>query len=319
MSLDTARRVLAIEVDALYRLSESLDQGFLEAVEWILSCKGRLVVTGIGKSGIVGHKISSTLASTGTPSFFLHPSEALHGDLGMVKSTDIVLAISNSGESDEFLRLIPYFKRLGVRVVAVTGSAETPLARVADLHLTVAVDHEACPLGLAPMASTTAQMALGDALASVLIERRGFQPEDFARLHPGGKLGKRLMKVEELMRKGDQLPIIAPDLPMKEVILTISEKRLGLGIVAKEEGRIVGIITDGDLRRLLERHGGELLDMTAARCCTPNPVTIAPETMAVEALNFLESKKITSLLVVDDHEKLIGILHLHDLWGVQLI
>jgi arabinose-5-phosphate isomerase len=319
MSLDTARRVLNIEVDALYRLSENLDEAFLKAVEWILTCKGRLVVTGIGKSGIVGHKISSTLASTGTPSIVLHPSEALHGDLGMVKENDIVLAISNSGGTEEFLQLVPIFKRMGVRVIAMTGNPESALADIADLHLNVSIDHEACPLGLAPMASTTAQMAMGDALAAVLIERRGFQAEDFARLHPGGKLGKRLMRVEELMRRGEELPKIAPDLPMKEVILIISEKRLGLGIVVKEDRSILGIITDGDLRRLLEQHGGALLEMTALDCSSPGPVTIAPETMAVEALNFLESRKITSLLVVDEREKLIGVLHLHDLWGVQLI
>ncbi len=319
MSLDTARRVLNIEVDALYRLSENLDEAFLKAVEWMLACKGRLVVTGIGKSGIVGHKISSTLASTGTPSIVLHPSEALHGDLGMVKENDIVLAISNSGGTEEFLQLVPIFKRMGVRVIAMTGNPESALADIADLHLNVSIDHEACPLGLAPMASTTAQMAMGDALAAVLIERRGFQAEDFARLHPGGKLGKRLMRVEELMRRGEELPKIAPDLPMKEVILIISEKRLGLGIVVKEDRSILGIITDGDLRRLLEQHGGALLEMTALDCSSPGPVTIAPETMAVEALNFLESRKITSLLVVDEREKLIGVLHLHDLWGVQLI
>jgi len=319
MSLQTARKVLRTERDVLDRLAESLGEEFTRAVDHILGCDGRLVVTGMGKSGIVGHKISATLASTGTPSFFLHPAEALHGDLGMVRKEDVVLAISHSGETEELNKLAPFFRRMGIVLLAMTGDPRSTLAQAADVHLTVAVDKEACPLGVAPMASTTAQMALGDAIAASLIERRGFAIEDFARLHPGGKLGKKLMKVSELMRTGDACPTVPPDLPMKDVILTISEKKLGVGAVVQADGTLVGIITDGDMRRLLERHGVNLLAMEAASCCTKDPISIEAGTLAAEALRLLEGRKITSLVVTDDGGRLEGILHLHDLWGIQLI
>ncbi|MEW5764484.1 MAG: KpsF/GutQ family sugar-phosphate isomerase [Acidobacteriota bacterium] len=319
MSLSGAKRVLTLEAEALIRLRDSLDDTFTKVVERVLACPGRVVVTGMGKSGLVARKISATLASTGTPSFFLHPAEALHGDLGMVKGSDLVLALSNSGETEELVRLAPYVKRIGAALVAVTDSPRSTLARAADLHLTVAVDQEACPLGLAPMASTTAQLALGDALAAALIERRGFKPEDFARLHPGGKLGKRLMRVRELMHTGTEVPRVAPDSPVKDAIYEISSKKLGVTLVTDGRGRLAGILTDGDVRRLIEKHGGAFLSMTAGECATANPLTISPDAMAVEALGIMESRKITSIVVADDAGRVAGLLHLHDLWGLQLI
>lgn len=319
MSLESARRVLSVEARALDGLAAALDETFLAAVDTILRAKGRLVVTGMGKSGIVARKIAATLASTGTPSFFLHPAEALHGDLGMVTEGDVVLALSNSGETEELLRLTPAFRRMGVPVVAITGAPGSGLASAATVHIPVMVDREACPLGLAPMASTTAQMALGDALAAALMERRGFQAEDFARLHPGGKLGKRLMKVSELMHAGGELPAVPPELPMQEVIYEISRKRLGVAVVAAGDGSVLGVITDGDLRRLLERQGGDLLAKTAGDCAVRGPATVGPDLLAAEALALLEKRKITSLVVTDASGKLLGVLHLHDLWGIQLI
>lgn len=319
MSLDTARRVLGVEARTLDALGAGLGEDFASGVETILAARGRVVVTGMGKSGIVGRKIAATLASTGTPSFFLHPAEALHGDLGMVTEGDVVLALSHSGETEELLRLAPAFRRMGVPVIAVTGAPGSGLAGIATVHIPAVIDREACPLGLAPMASTTAQMALGDALAAVLMERRGFQAEDFARLHPGGKLGKKLMKVSELMHGGGELPAVPPGMPMREVIYEISRKRLGVAVVSGGEGTVHGVITDGDLRRLLERHGGDLLAKTAGECAVPGPATVGPDLLAAEALAILEKRKITSLVVADGSGKLLGVLHLHDLWGIQLI
>jgi arabinose-5-phosphate isomerase len=319
MNLNGAKKVLTVESEALLRLRDSLDVSFAKLVEVILTCKGRVVVTGMGKSGIVGHKISATLASTGTPSFSLHPAEALHGDLGMVTKDDVVFALSNSGETEELVDLAPFFKRMGAFMAAATGNPNSTLARSCDLHITVAIDQEACPLGLAPMASTTAQMALGDALAAALIERRGFKSEDFALLHPGGKLGKRLMRVRDLMHTGAAVPRVTPGTPMKEALYEISAKKLGHTVVADGTGRVLGIITDGDMRRLMEKHGGALLGMTAGECAHPDPLTIACDAMAVEALGLMESRKITSLVVVDASDQLLGVLHLHDLWGLQMI
>ena len=319
MSLDGAKKVLTIEAQALLSLRDSLDNTFVEVVERIMSCEGRVVVTGMGKSGLVAHKIAATLASTGTPSFCLHPADALHGDLGMLKREDVILALSNSGETEELVALVPFIKRIGALLACATGNPSSTLAKAADLHVTVAVDREACPLGLAPMASTTAQMALGDALAAALIERREFKAEDFARLHPGGKLGKRLMRVKELMHAGDAVPKLLRDTPMKDAIYEISSKKLGMAVVASEGGKVLGVITDGDLRRFLEKHGGALLQMTAGECMHPNPSRISPNAMAVEALDILESRKITSLVVADPEGTLLGVLHLHDLWGIQLI
>lgn len=319
MSLDGAKKVLSIEAQALLSLRDSLDQSFTDLVDRILACEGRVVMTGMGKSGLVAHKISATLASTGTPSFYLHPSDALHGDLGMLKREDVVVALSNSGETSELLQLAPYIKRVGAALASATGNPSSTLARASDLHVPVAVDQEGCPLGLAPMASTTAQMALGDALAAALIERRGFQAEDFAQLHPGGKLGKRLMRVSELMHTGPGVPALKAQTSMKDAIYEISSKKLGMAVVMDEQRLVLGIITDGDLRRMLERHGGVILEKSAGECMHPNPSRIGPDALAVEALGVLERRKITSLVVADAEGRLLGVLHLHDLWGIQLI
>ena len=319
MTLNGAKKVLAVEAEALLRLRDSLDVSFLKLVEAVLHCKGRVVVTGMGKSGLVGQKISATLASTGTPAFSLHPADALHGDLGMVTRDDVVFALSNSGETEELVALAPILKRLGAFLAAATGNAKSTLALACDLHITVAIDQEACPLGLAPMASTTAQLALGDALAAALIERRGFKAEDFARLHPGGKLGKRLMRVSELMHAGAATPRVGLDTRMKDVLYEISAKKLGHAVVVDGAGKVAGIITDGDMRRLIEQHGGALLEMTARTCVHSKPLTIAPGAMAVEALGLMESRKITSLVVTGPDDTLLGVLHLHDLWGLQMI
>ena len=319
MTLNGAKKVLAIEAEALLRLRDSLDGGFVDLLEKILACRGRVVVCGMGKSGLIAHKIAATLASTGTPAFFLHPAEALHGDLGMVTADDVVFALSNSGETEELVRLAPYIKRIGASLASATGSEKSTLARVSDLHITVAIDQEACPLGLAPMASTTAQLALGDALAAALIERRGFKAEDFARLHPGGKLGKRLMRVAELMHTGREIPRVAPEAHLKDAIYEISSKKLGMTVVTDGEGRLEGIITDGDMRRLFQKHGGQVLEWPARDCATADPLTIRPEAMAVQALGIMESRKVTSLVVVDEASRVEGVLHLHDLWGLQMI
>ncbi|MEJ2367253.1 MAG: KpsF/GutQ family sugar-phosphate isomerase [Acidobacteriota bacterium] len=318
MNFETARRVLAIEAKTLESLRDSLGDSFQKTVDAILACSGRVVVTGMGKSGLIGHKISATLASTGTPAFFLHPADALHGDLGMVKQEDVVLALSNSGETEEILRLVPQLKRIGAFIVGVTGSAQSSLAGLSDLHITVIVEREGCPLELAPMASTTAQLALGDALCAELMEHRNFRKEDFALFHPGGKLGKRFMRVSELMHAGDELPLVPPSAPMRDVIYEISSKKLGMTVVGGG-GSVAGVITDGDVRRLLEKHGGSLMEMTAGDCCTPSPVTIQPDALAAEALNLLESRKITAVLVTSADKRILGVLHLHDLWRLQLI
>jgi len=318
LNIETAKKVLKVEADALLKLRDSLGKDFSKLVDAAYACRGRIVVTGLGKSGLVGHKIAATLASTGTPSFYLHPTEALHGDLGMLRAEDLVFALSNSGETEELLSLAPFIKRVGSRLVSATGSSESSLARASDLHILVAIDHEACPLGLAPMASTTAQLALGDAMAAALIEKRNFKAEDFARLHPGGKLGKRLMKVGELMHRGEEIPSVSPSTLMKDTLYEISSKKLGMTVVADGDDRVLGIITDGDMRRLVEDHGGDLLTMTAGECAHNDPLTISPDVMAVEALSIMESNKITSLIVATGG-KMEGVLHLHDLWGLQMI
>lgn len=319
MSAGAGKRVLAVEARALQRLHDTLGESFEATVVRLVSCAGRVVVTGMGKSGLVGQKISATLASTGTASFFLHPADALHGDLGMVKGEDAVLALSNSGETDEILRLVPALKRLGVFLVAVTGSARSTLAGVADLHIEASVEEEGCPLELAPMASTTVQLALGDALAAELMVRRGFGKEDFALFHPAGALGKRLMRVRELMHTGDAVPRVTPQTSMREAILEISAKKLGMAVVAEADGTVRGVLTDGDLRRLLERHGGALLEMRAGDCAHRDPLGISGELLAAEALRLMEERKITSLLVVDGARRIEGVLHLHDLWRLQLL
>ena len=324
-------RVVRTEADALRALADRvagpMATDFERAVGLLYNCAGRVVVTGMGKSGIIARKIAATLTSTGSPAFFLHPAEALHGDLGMVVRGDVVLALSASGETSEILQLLATVKRLGVPLITLTcddlhstsepGSRST-LVQAADVALDCSVANEACSLGLAPTASTTTMLALGDALAVALSERRGFKEEDFANLHPGGKLGKRFARVSSLMHSGDAIPRVEPATRMTEVIYEMSRKGLGLATVVEGE-KLVGLISDGDLRRLLERHGKEVMDRTASECMTRSPRTIAPDAFAIAALDVMEQKKITSLPVVDDAGRLQGVLHLHDLWGIQML
>ena len=322
MTLNTARKVLQTELDALKRLLERLDaangKAFEQAVERIVACPGRVVITGMGKSGIIGQKLAATFASTGTPSFFLHPAEAAHGDLGMIVKGDLLVALSYGGETEEINQLLPASKRLGVPVVAFTGNLKSTLASAADIVLDISVDREACPHNLAPTASTAAMMALGDALAIALLERRGFKEEDFARLHPGGRLGKKFQRVENLMHSGDDLPRVAPDAPMPDVIYEMSRQGLGMTTVVDDGLRLVGIVTDGDLRRLMQKRKDEALQLTARDAMTPNPATIARTELAATALRLMEERKITSLVVTDSDGRVEGVLHLHDLWTTQL-
>ena len=319
MLRDTARRVLEIEAQAILELAPRLDERFDRAVELLYAGPGRVVVTGMGKSGIIAQKISATLASTGTPSLFLHPVEAVHGDLGRIVKGDVVLVISSSGDTAEILALVPQVKRLGSPLVTVTGNPRSALAQAADVNLDVSIRQEACPLGLAPTASTTAALAMGDALSMALIERRGFTVEDFAVLHPGGRIGKKLLRVEDVMNTGDQLPRVSPDTVMKDVLFEMTRKRLGLTTVVDPDGRLLGMISDGDLRRQMERHGYTLLDRTAAECMTRDPVLIGRRELATRALDVMEGRKITALLVTDAEGRIEGVLHLHDLWKTEMI
>lgn len=315
--IEVAREVLAIEATAIEGLLPQLDERFEQAVELILGCKGRVVCSGMGKSGVVMKKIAATLASTGTPALFLHPAEAVHGDLGMVVPGDVVLAASFSGTTEELVRLVSTLKRLGVPLIVMTGNAASSLAKHADIHLAVEIDKEACPLNLAPTASTTATLALGDALAMALLESRGFTRDDFARLHPAGRLGKRLLRVRELMHSGEAAAIVATDTPMRDAIYEMSKKGLGITAVVDGEGRLAGCISDGDLRRHLE-HDPELLHRTAGDCMTTGPMTIPGDELAPAALKAMEDRRITSIFVCDPEGRPEGIVHLHDLWGLEL-
>ena len=316
--LALARKVLQTEAAAILSLVDRLDDRFEQAVRLLLDCRGRVIVTGMGKSGIICRKIAATLASTGTPAHFLHPAEAVHGDLGVVRSDDVVLALSYSGETDELLRLLETIKRLGARLITITGVRGSTLAKAADVALDGHVSEEACPMNLVPTASTTAALALGDALAMTLLVAKGFRQEDFAHLHPGGKIGKRLMRAEQLMHTGGDTPIVRAADPMREVIYEISRKKLGMSCVVDERGQLVGIITDGDLRRHMIT-APDLLDRQAADVMTRHPMTIARDTLAAEALHILEQRKITSVVVVDEDHQVLGVVHLHDLWGTELI
>lgn len=312
--LDIAKRVLRIEAQAVSALTERLNSNFCKVVEIIYQSKGRVIVTGMGKSGLVGKKIAATLSSTGTPAFFMHPAEASHGDLGMVTSDDVIIAISNSGETPELINLIPFLKRFNVSLISFTGNPESTLSRSADVTIDVSVKEEACPMGIVPTASTTATLAMGDALAVALLIKRGFKEEDFAFFHPGGSLGKRLfIKVKDLMHTGEALPIVSPDMPMMKAIVEISSKRLGVTIVADNDRKILGIITDGDLRRGIEKWGKAFFDMRAEDVMTRNPKTIYGEELAQKALSIMERHSITSLIVPDSDGKAIGIIHLHDI------
>jgi arabinose-5-phosphate isomerase len=319
MTRDTARKVLEIEARAILDLVPRLGETFDRAVELLFACAGRVVVTGMGKSGLIGQKISATFASTGTPSLFLHPAEAIHGDLGRIVKGDAVLAVSHSGDTAELLTLVPTIKRLGAPLVVLSGNPRSPLAAAADVHLDVSIREEACPLGLAPTASTTAALAMGDALAMSLIERRGFTVDDFAVLHPGGRLGKKLLRVEDVMHTGDEVPRVTVETRMKDVLFEMTRKRLGFTTVSDRDGKLVGIISDGDLRRQMERHGYTLLDRTAAECMTPHPVLIGRRELATAALDAMEGRKITALVVVDAAGAVEGVVHLHDLWKTEMI
>lgn len=319
MSLDTARRVLQIEAQAIQDVLARLNSSFERAVDLFFACKGHVAVTGMGKSGIVGRKISATLSSTGTPSFFLHPAEALHGDLGMLARGDAMLAISYGGETREIVALLDALKRLEIRLVALTGNPKSTIAEASDLVIDVRVTEEACSLNLAPTASTTVAMAVGDALAVSLLERRDFRQDDFAALHPAGSIGKRLLRVDKLMHADGALPRVSPDTLMPEVFHEMSAKKLGMTTVAHLDGTLAGILTDGDLRRLMEKHGGATLSMTAAQCMNASPLTVRPNILASEALTFMEKRRITSVVVTDESRRLLGVVHLHDLWTLELI
>ena len=309
-----AKHVLSIEANGVLSLVDRLDSNFVSAVELLSTCRGKVVVTGMGKSGVICRKIAATLASTGTPSFFLHSSDAVHGDLGMVMDGDIVLAISNSGETEEILKLIPHFKLHGLKMVVMTGNVTSSLARSGDIVIDVSVSEEACPLGLAPTASTTATLAMGDALALVLLEKRGFKEEDFAMRHPGGILGRRLLlRVDELMHSGDRLPLVDERTPMKDALYEITSKRLGVTGVIDAAGQLTGVITDGDLRRALQLRV-DILEVNAREIMTRNPKTVPTGLLAVDALALMEQYKITALFVMEiESARPVGVVHLHDL------
>ena len=316
-TLELARGVLQTEAAAILALIDRLDENFALAVRMLRECRGRVIVTGMGKSGIICRKIAATLSSTGTAAFFLHPAEAIHGDLGVLQTDDVVLALSYSGETDELLRLVETIKRLGAKLIAMTGDRSSTLAQTADVALDCRVSEEACPLNLVPTASTTASLALGDALAMSLLVAKGFRQEDFANLHPGGKIGKRLMRVEQLMHAGEHAPIVRTDTAMPDVIYEISSKGLGLACVVSADGALRGIITDGDLRRHMVS-ATHLLERTAGEIMTTSPITVTPDTMAAAALHILEQRRITAVVVVDIAQRVLGIVHLHDLWRIEM-
>ena len=315
--LSLARKVLETEAAAVLALVARLDDRFARAVVLVRDCKGRVIVTGMGKSGIICRKITATLSSTGTPAFFLHPAEAIHGDLGVVQADDVVIAMSYSGETEELTRVLETVKRIGAPLIALTGDMTSTLARAANEAIDCRVSEEACPMNLVPTASTTAALAMGDALAMAVLVEKGFRPEDFANLHPGGKLGKRLMRVEQLMHAGEALPVVQLHTAMKDVIYEMSRKGLGMTSVVEKDGRLAGIITDGDLRR--KWSAASVQDLTARDVMSVNPVTIPHDTMAVEALAMMEQRKITSIVVIDADHRVEGVVHLHDLWRTEMV
>ena len=312
--LDIARKVLMIEADAVLALTQKLDSGFEKAVDIISASKGRIVITGMGKSGLVGKKIAATLSSTGTPSFFMHPAEASHGDLGMVTADDVIIAISNSGETEEIVALIPFLKRFDVSLISLTGNPGSTLARASDVNLDISVREEACTLGIVPTASTTATLAMGDAVAVALLTKRGFREEDFAFFHPRGSLGKKLfIRVKDLMHSGDSLPLTSPEASLTEAVMEISSKRLGTTVIADTDRLILGVITDGDVRRGIGKWGKAFFDMHARDVMTRNPKMVAEHELAAKVLGIMEKHSITSLLVADDMNHIVGVIHLHDI------
>ena len=315
---DLARSVLETEAQAILGLIPQIGPSFGQALDLLQAATGRVIVTGMGKSGIIARKIAATMSSTGTSANFLHPAEALHGDLGIVQSTDVVIALSSSGETEELLRLLEAIRRIGARLIALTGNSKSTMGQASDVTLSCHVAEEACPMNLAPTASTTAMLALGDALAMALSVRKGFRAEDFAELHPAGRLGRRLMRVEALMLTGDDIPRVGPATPMPDVIHEMTSKRLGMTCVVDAKGALAGIVTDGDLRRHMTTRPN-LLEAKAADVMTRHPVTVARTALAAEAIRIMESRKITSLVVTDDAGAIAGVVHLHDLWRTEMI
>jgi arabinose-5-phosphate isomerase len=313
--IETAKKVLQIEADAVLALIDRINGNFSQAVAMLLGCQGRVVITGMGKSGLICQKIAATMASTGTPALFLHPAEGIHGDLGMLMKGDVVVAVSNSGETEELIRILPVIKRMGLPLIAMAGNPRSTLAKAGDVFIDISVAEEACPLGLAPTASTTATLAMGDALAVALLQERGFQEDDFALFHPGGALGKRLLlRVEDLMHKGSDIPLVPADTPLKEALFEITSKKLGITGVADARGQLLGVFTDGDLRRCIEQ-GLDVLNRPISEFMTRNPKRILRSNLAAKALQRMEEHSITSLFVFEAEEtpEPVGILHLHDL------
>ena len=318
-ALDLAKKVLRIEAAAILGLVERLNGDFERAVDVLYDCRGRVIVTGMGKSGIISRKIAATFSSTGTSAFFLHPAEAIHGDLGAIRDDDVVVALSHSGETEELIRLLESIRRIGAKLIALTGSPASTLGRAADVTIDCSIAEEACPMNLVPTASTTASLALGDALAMTLLVRKGFREEQFAAYHPGGKLGRKLMTVENAMVAGEAAPRVKQSAHMPDVIHEMSSKRLGMTAVVDDDGRLIGVFTDGDLRRLMmKRPPNAVMAMTAGEAMTPNPLTIGRGMLAVEALRIMEAHKITSVIVVDGDRVVEGVVHLHDLWRTQM-
>jgi len=315
MLIETAKRVLRIEAEAVLALQSRIDGGFTRAIEIILACQGKVVVTGMGKSGLICQKIAATMASTGTPTFFLHPAEGIHGDLGMLAKGDVVIAISNSGETEELCRILPVIKRMGLPLIAMSGNPKSTLGIAGDAHLDISVAEEACPLGLAPTASTTATLAMGDALAVALLEERGFKEEDFALFHPGGALGKKLLlRVEDLMHSGDDIPLVNQKTLLRDALFEITSKKLGVTGIVDDDGKLVGVFTDGDLRRIMEK-GLESLQLPISETMSCSPKRILRRNLAAKAMQFMEAHSITSLFVFDDEDGTVpvGIVHVHDL------
>jgi arabinose-5-phosphate isomerase len=316
--LELARKVLRIEAAAILALVDRVNGDFERAVQLLFDCRGRVIVTGMGKSGLICRKIAATFSSTGTSAWFLHPAEAIHGDLGAIRDDDVVLAVSYSGETEELIRLLESIRRIGARLIALTGDPSSTLARAADVTLDCGIRKEACPMNLVPTASTTAALAMGDALAMTLLVRKGFREDQFASLHPGGKLGRRLMRVEHVMHAGDAAPVVRTATRMADVFHEMSSKRLGMTCVVDDDRRLVGVFTDGDLRRLFSRVPN-VLALTAGEAMTPRPITIARDLLAVEALKIMETHKITAVVVVDAERFVEGVVHLHDLWRTQMV
>jgi arabinose-5-phosphate isomerase len=317
-SIETGKKVLETEANAILKALDKINGQFETAVDILFQCRGQVVVTGMGKSGLIGRKIAATMTSIGSPAVFLHPAEAIHGDIGIIHAEDVVIALSTSGETEEVIRMLNYIKRLGIKLIALVGNPEATLARQSDVFIDCSVEKEACLIGLVPSASSTLTLAVGDALSIALMEKRGFSEEDFRFIHPGGQIGKKLLKVKHLMHKGDQLPIADVSALMENVIRTINEKKFGVVIVVREHDRVAGIITDGDLRRLFLK-GINFAKTQAEACMTTDPLCISEDKLAVEALKIMEDRAVTALVVKNGKGRLCGLLHLHDLWRTEMI